>query len=102
MECPSNGEQYHKLTDYRSWLSDARRLAPLFLKENIMTTENYTTFRKELGMKELSRESMDKIKSEIAKGKYKLSDNLKEIYKQEQRNLKFKKLNNGRKTDNKS
>ena len=33
---------------------------------------------------------------EIAKGKYKLSDNLKEIYKQEQRNLKFKKLNNGR------
>ena len=39
---------------------------------------------------------------EIAKGKYKLSDNLKEIYKQEQRNLKFKKLNNGRKTDNQS
>ena len=39
---------------------------------------------------------------EIAKGKYKLSNNLKEIYKQEQRNLKFKKLNNGTKTDNKS
>ena len=39
---------------------------------------------------------------EIAKGKYKLSNNLKEVYKQEQRNLKFKKLNNGRKTDNKS
>jgi len=37
---------------------------------------------------------------EIAKGKYKLSDNFKEIYKQEQRNLKFKKLNNGTKTDN--
>ncbi len=34
---------------------------------------------------------------EIAKGKYKLSNNLKEVYKQEQRNLKFKKLNNGRK-----
>ena len=39
---------------------------------------------------------------EIAKGKYKLSDNLKEIYKQKKRNLKFKKLNNGRKTDNQS
>ena len=39
---------------------------------------------------------------EIAKGKYKLTDNLKEIYKQEQRQLKFKKLNHGRKTDNKS
>lgn len=39
---------------------------------------------------------------EIAKGKYKLSDNLKEIYKQEKRNLKFKKLNNGTKTDNQS
>ena len=37
---------------------------------------------------------------EIAKGKYKLSDNLKEIYKQEQRNLKFKKLNNGTNKDN--
>jgi len=37
---------------------------------------------------------------EIAKGKYKLSDNLKEIYKQEKRNLKFKKLNNGTNKDN--
>jgi len=34
---------------------------------------------------------------EIAKGKYKLSNNLKEVYKQDKRNLKFKKLNNGRK-----
>ena len=39
---------------------------------------------------------------EIAKGKYKLSDNLKEIYKQEKRNLKFKKLNNGNKKSNRS
>jgi hypothetical protein len=37
---------------------------------------------------------------EIAKGKYKLTDNLKEIYKQEKRQYKFKKLNNGRKEDN--
>lgn len=39
---------------------------------------------------------------EIAKGKYKLSDNLKEIYKQEKRNLKFKKLNNVNKKSNRS
>ena len=39
---------------------------------------------------------------EIAKGKYKLSDNLKEIYKQEQRNLKYKKHNKRTKTDNNS
>jgi len=37
---------------------------------------------------------------EIAKGIYKLTDNLKEIYKQEKRQYKFKKLNNGRKEDN--
>ena len=37
---------------------------------------------------------------EIAKGKYKLSNNLKEVYKQEKRNLKFKKLNNGTNKDN--
>ena len=83
MECPSNGEQYHKLTDYRSWLSDARRLAPLFLKENIMTTENYPTFRKELGMKELSREAMDKVKSEIANGKYDKDQVIEKIYESE-------------------
>jgi len=39
---------------------------------------------------------------EIAKGKNKLSNNLKEIYRQEQRNLKFKKLNNVTKKNNKS
>jgi len=39
---------------------------------------------------------------EIAKGKYKLSNNLKEVYKQEKRNLKFKRLNNGTKKNNKS
>jgi hypothetical protein len=37
---------------------------------------------------------------EIAKGKYKLTDNLKEIYKQEKRQLKFKKLKNGREKSN--
>jgi len=32
---------------------------------------------------------------EIAKGKYKLNDNIKDIYKQEKRKLKFKPKNNG-------
>ena len=45
-----------------------------------MTTENYPTFRKELGMKELSREAMDKIKSEIAKGKYDKDQVIEKIY----------------------
>jgi hypothetical protein len=83
MEYPSVGEQHHKLTDYRSWLSDARRLAPLFLKEKIMNTENYPTFRKELGMKELSSEAMDKVKSEIANGKYEKDQVIEKIYESE-------------------
>ena len=48
-----------------------------------MTTENYPTFRKELGMKELSREAMDKIKSEIAKGKYDKDQVSEKIYESE-------------------
>ena len=48
-----------------------------------MTTENYPTFRKELGMKELSREAMDKIKSEIAKGKYDKDQVIEKIYEAE-------------------
>jgi uncharacterized protein YpuA (DUF1002 family) len=48
-----------------------------------MTTENYPTFRKELGMKELSREAMDKIKSEIAKGKYDKDQVIEKIYESE-------------------
>ena len=48
-----------------------------------MTTENYPTFRKELGMKELSREAMDKIKSEIAKGKYDKAQVIEKIYESE-------------------
>ena len=48
-----------------------------------MTTENYPTFRKELGMKELSREAMDKVKSEIAKGKYDKDEVIEKIYESE-------------------
>ena len=48
-----------------------------------MTTENYPTFRKELGMKELSREAMDKIKSEIATGKYDKDQVIEKIYESE-------------------
>ena len=48
-----------------------------------MTTENYPTFRKELGMKEHSREDMDKVKSEIANGKYDKDQVIEKIYESE-------------------
>jgi hypothetical protein len=48
-----------------------------------MTTENYPTFRKELGMKELSKEAMDKVKSEIANGKYDKDQVIEKIYESE-------------------